>query len=202
MTRSRPVDGCAGDAAGRAGVACPRRAARGDGVPVPASIWNALLELRGRLEGAVRAGGGIVSSERRSRFQRRDRDHHGRGRRHRQELARAFAARGAALSLLDLDEDRRRAAGRRVARRRRARCSPAAATPRSEADVVAAWTRPRRSSGGPHVLVNNAARGSHTRPEELTLAEWNGVIAVTLTGYFLLARECGRRMLAAGSARS
>ena len=45
--------------------------------------------------------------------------------------------------------------------------------------------------GGPHVLVNNAARGSHTRPEELTLAEWNGVIAVTLTGYFLFARECG-----------
>jgi len=65
-----------------------------------------------------------------------------------------------------------------------------------EADVV----RRGRDGGGSwaaHVLVNNAARGSHTRPEELTLAEWNGVIAVTLTGYFCspanAATDAGRR---------
>ena len=114
------------------------------------------------------------------------------------ELARGFAARGAALSLLDLDAGgvealagELRAAGTRVLARR---CDTA-----SEADVVAAVDATVLELGGPHVLVNNAARGSHTRPEELTLAEWNGVIAVTLTGYFLCARECGRRMLAAGS---
>ncbi|MDX6572960.1 MAG: hypothetical protein QOC86_2116 [Gaiellales bacterium] len=113
-------------------------------------------------------------------------------------LARGFAARGAALSLLDVDESgiqslagELRAGGTQVLARR---CDTS-----SEADVVAAIDATEQQHGGPHVLVNNAARGSHTRPELLTLEEWNGVIAVSLTGYFLLARECGRRMLAAGS---
>ncbi|MDX6539751.1 MAG: hypothetical protein QOH15_961 [Gaiellales bacterium] len=113
-------------------------------------------------------------------------------------LAHGFAARGAALGLLDIDEARLealalelRASGAKVLARR---CDTS-----SEADVVAAVEATERELGGPHVLVNNAALGSHTRPEELALAEWNNVLAVTLTGYFLFARECGRRMLAAGS---
>jgi NAD(P)-dependent dehydrogenase (short-subunit alcohol dehydrogenase family) len=114
-----------------------------------------------------------------------------------QALAWGFAARGAALALLDIDEagvqalaEELRVGGATVLARR---CDTS-----SEADVVAAIDAAEQELGGPHVLVNNAARGSHTRPEELTLEEWNGVISVTLTGYFLLARECGRRMLGAG----
>ena len=113
-------------------------------------------------------------------------------------MAQGFAARGASLALLDLNEDgvealaqELRANGARVLARR---CDTS-----SEADVVAAVDATEGELGGPHVLVNNAALGSHTRPEELTLEEWNAVIAVSLTGYFLFARECGRRMLAAGS---
>jgi NAD(P)-dependent dehydrogenase (short-subunit alcohol dehydrogenase family) len=113
-------------------------------------------------------------------------------------LSHGFAARGAALALLDVNEDgvkaladELRAGGTKVLARR---CDTS-----SEADVVAAVDATEAELGGPHVLVNNAARGSHTRPEEITLEEWNGVLAVTLTGYFLFARECGRRMLAAGS---
>jgi NAD(P)-dependent dehydrogenase (short-subunit alcohol dehydrogenase family) len=112
-------------------------------------------------------------------------------------LAWGFAARGASLALLDIDEagveslaEELRVGGAAVLARR---CDTS-----SEADVVAAIDAAEQELGGPHVLVNNAARGSHTRPEELTLEEWNGVISVSLTGYFLLARECGRRMLAAG----
>jgi NAD(P)-dependent dehydrogenase (short-subunit alcohol dehydrogenase family) len=112
-------------------------------------------------------------------------------------LAWGFAARGAALALLDIDEpgvealaEELRVGGAKVISRR---CDTS-----SEDDVVAAVDAAERELGGPHVLVNNAARGSHTRPEELTLEEWNGVIGVSLTGYFLLARECGRRMLEAG----
>lgn len=48
------------------------------------------------------------------------------------------------------------------------------------------------------LLVNNAAVTSHTRPEDLPVAEWRRVIDVDLTGYFLLAAEVGRRLLAAG----
>ena len=113
-------------------------------------------------------------------------------------MAQGFAARGASLALLDLNEDgvealaqELRANGAKVLARR---CDTS-----SEADVVAAVDATEGELGGPHVLVNNAALGSHTRPEELTLEEWNAVIAVSLTGYFLFARECGRRMLAAGS---
>jgi NAD(P)-dependent dehydrogenase (short-subunit alcohol dehydrogenase family) len=113
-------------------------------------------------------------------------------------LAHGFAARGAALALLDIDEAgvealalELRASGAKVLAQR---CDTS-----SEADVVAAVNVVEQELGGPQVLVNNAALGSHTRPEELALAEWNSVLAVTLTGYFLFARECGRRMLAAGS---
>jgi NAD(P)-dependent dehydrogenase (short-subunit alcohol dehydrogenase family) len=112
-------------------------------------------------------------------------------------MAWGFASRGAALALLDIDEpgveslaEELRVGGTRAIARR---CDTS-----SEADVVAAIDATEQELGGPHVLVNNAARGSHTRPELLTLEEWNGVIAVSLTGYFLVARECGRRMLEAG----
>jgi NAD(P)-dependent dehydrogenase (short-subunit alcohol dehydrogenase family) len=113
-------------------------------------------------------------------------------------IARGFAARGATLALLDIaDEPRQllaeelRGLGTTVLERR---CDTGV-----EADIVSSIDAVEAELGGPHVLVNNAARGAHTRPEDLTTEEWNGVLAVSLTGYFLLARECGRRMLAAGS---
>jgi NAD(P)-dependent dehydrogenase (short-subunit alcohol dehydrogenase family) len=49
------------------------------------------------------------------------------------------------------------------------------------------------------VLVNNAAVGSHTLPEELEIAEWRRVLEVDLTGSFLVARAVGRRLIAAGA---
>lgn len=49
------------------------------------------------------------------------------------------------------------------------------------------------------VLVNNAAVGSHTLPEELEMAEWRRVLEVDLTGSFLVARAVGRRLIAAGA---
>lgn len=48
------------------------------------------------------------------------------------------------------------------------------------------------------VLVNNAAVGSHTLPEELEMAEWRRVLDVDLTGGFLVARAVGRRLISAG----
>jgi NAD(P)-dependent dehydrogenase (short-subunit alcohol dehydrogenase family) len=109
-------------------------------------------------------------------------------------IARGFAREGAALALLDIAEDplealaaELRDGGTTVLARR---CDTG-----SDADIVSSIEAVESELGGPDVLVNNAARGSHTRPEDLTLEEWNGVLQVSLTGYFLLARECGRRML-------
>lgn len=46
------------------------------------------------------------------------------------------------------------------------------------------------------ILVNNAGIGSHARPEDLSLEEWERVIGVDITGYFLCAQAAGRRMIA------
>jgi NAD(P)-dependent dehydrogenase (short-subunit alcohol dehydrogenase family) len=56
-----------------------------------------------------------------------------------------------------------------------------------------------QAEGRIDVLVNNAGISLQRRAEETTLEEWQRVLAVNLTGPFLLCREAGRVMLAAGS---
>ena len=48
------------------------------------------------------------------------------------------------------------------------------------------------------ILVNDAARGTHTHPLDLDDEEWEGVMRVTLTGYFRCARAAARRMRDSG----
>lgn len=45
------------------------------------------------------------------------------------------------------------------------------------------------------ILINNAAAGSHVRPEDLPIGEWENVMQTNLTGYFLCAQQAGRRMI-------
>lgn len=66
-----------------------------------------------------------------------------------------------------------------------------------EADVVALFQEVKKVFGNPTILVNNAAQGIHTPPQETTLAEWNRVMDTSLTGYFLNAREFAKLALAA-----
>jgi NAD(P)-dependent dehydrogenase (short-subunit alcohol dehydrogenase family) len=49
------------------------------------------------------------------------------------------------------------------------------------------------------VLVNNAGVGGPGPLESLSLSEWNRVISINLTGYFLCAQAFGRAMRARGS---
>ncbi len=67
-----------------------------------------------------------------------------------------------------------------------------------EADVAAAIGAIAERSGRIDILVNNAGFGARGPTEELTLERWQNVMAVTMTGSFLCAREAGRHMLAAG----
>ncbi len=55
--------------------------------------------------------------------------------------------------------------------------------------------RAEEAFGVVDLVVNNAAVGSHTRPEDLLAADWQRVIDVDLTGYFLVATRVGRRLL-------
>jgi NAD(P)-dependent dehydrogenase (short-subunit alcohol dehydrogenase family) len=53
----------------------------------------------------------------------------------------------------------------------------------------------------PHIeiLVNNAGRGSHTFPEDVSYDEWNEIFQLNLTGYFLMAQAVGRHMIERGT---
>jgi NAD(P)-dependent dehydrogenase (short-subunit alcohol dehydrogenase family) len=55
-----------------------------------------------------------------------------------------------------------------------------------------------RSFGRIDILVNNVGHVARAKPEELTLDDWNWVLATGVTAALLCAQEAGRRMMAAG----
>ncbi|HEY6478181.1 MAG TPA: glucose 1-dehydrogenase [Polyangia bacterium] len=61
-----------------------------------------------------------------------------------------------------------------------------------EADVQALFGRALETFGALDLLVNNAGVQAGAPFEEMTLADWNRVIDVNLTGQFLCAREAVR----------
>lgn len=64
----------------------------------------------------------------------------------------------------------------------------------SEFDVVAMFDRVTAELGSVGVLVNNAGTLSFALLEDTTLADWQHVLNVNLTGAFLCTREAIRRM--------
>ena len=67
-----------------------------------------------------------------------------------------------------------------------------------EARVKAAFDAVVARHGRLDILVNNAGIAIRRATTELTLDDWNKVVAVNMTGVFLCAREAARHMLAAG----
>ncbi len=61
-----------------------------------------------------------------------------------------------------------------------------------ESAVIAMLNRIRDEFGTVDILVNNAGLQQDARIEDMTLAQWNKVINVNLTGQFLCAREAIR----------
>ncbi|MES2483656.1 MAG: SDR family oxidoreductase [Pseudomonadota bacterium] len=68
----------------------------------------------------------------------------------------------------------------------------------SESAVAAAGARVRGELGRVAGLVNNAGLLRAGGLAEVSIADWNAVLAVNLTGYLLCSREFGRDMLEAG----
>ena len=110
--------------------------------------------------------------------------------------ARALQAAGYAVAL----------AGRRAAELERTaslaqagggRMLPVAADVGDAASVRALFARVRQEFGRLDLLFNNAGTGAPAIPmEDLTLEQWNKVVAVNLTGAFLCAQEAIRLMKA------
>ena len=67
-----------------------------------------------------------------------------------------------------------------------------------EAAVDALFAEVGRSEGSVDVLVNNAGVALRKAAVELSLADWDTVVAVNMTGVFLCARAAARHMIAAG----
>lgn len=68
----------------------------------------------------------------------------------------------------------------------------------NEAEVVAMFDAMRAAFGGVDILVNNAGLQQDSAFHRMTLAQWNKVIAVNLTGQFLCAREAAKEFIARG----
>src|SRR5439155_3455202 len=65
----------------------------------------------------------------------------------------------------------------------------------NEADVQAVVAETLTRFGQVDILVNNAGVSWGERPEAMTLAQWQNVIDVNLTGAFLFSQAAGREML-------
>jgi glucose 1-dehydrogenase len=108
--------------------------------------------------------------------------------------AQALAAVGAEVALIDRDGDAARDAAQRIGRN----AIGIACDIADEAAVRDAAAQVRRVLGPVHGLVNNAGFLRAGALEDLSLADWNAVLAVNLTGQLICAREFGRDMLGAG----
>jgi NAD(P)-dependent dehydrogenase (short-subunit alcohol dehydrogenase family) len=98
-------------------------------------------------------------------------------------VASAFAAVGARVAIFDVNANGTDAFKVDVA---------------DEAQVRAAFTEVVARHGRLDVLFNNAGIALRRPTTELSLDDWNKVVAVNMTGVFLCAREAARHMLAGG----
>lgn len=144
---------------------------RADASPGQPAAW---LGLQGRICAVTGAGSGIGAA-----------------------IAAALAGAGAQVALVDRDATAARALADRLtgqgARVLAVDCDVA-----SESAVQAAARQVREQLGAVSVLVNNAGLLRAGGLASVSVAEWNAVLAVNLTGYWLCSRAFGADMRAAG----
>lgn len=110
------------------------------------------------------------------------------------ETAKLFLAAGARVVLLDRDE----AAAAEAAARLGAGASALRLDVSAEDEVTRTFAAVVAAQGSIDVLVNNAGVALRRPTIELSLADWQRVVDVNMTGVFLCARAAATHMLAAG----
>ncbi len=113
-------------------------------------------------------------------------------------IALALAEAGAEIAVIDLDLSEAQNAVQKIqaATLKTARAYQADVTQEPEVDAVV--TQIVQDFGQLNIAVCNAGICINAPAEEMSLAEWNKVIGVNLTGVFLSARAAGRVMLRQG----
>jgi NAD(P)-dependent dehydrogenase (short-subunit alcohol dehydrogenase family) len=111
-------------------------------------------------------------------------------------IARAFAAKGAWVALLDIDGGAAKARAATLASSTAWACDVA-----DSGNVEAVVAAVEMEMGGIDILVNCAGIVDLAPAEEISLAAWRRTLEINLTGSFLMAQAVGRRMIARGYGR-
>ena len=113
-------------------------------------------------------------------------------------IATTFADAGAAVGCVDVDTDAAAATSKAIAEAS-GRAAALACDVSSETDVAAAVTAVEKAFGAIHVLVNAAAAiDPNGTVLDLSREQWDRVLAVNVTGAFLMSRAALPAMIAAG----
>lgn len=111
-------------------------------------------------------------------------------------VCRQLGGAGATIALVDIDE-RTLTTGKAELDSKGIKSHTFLGSAAVESDVIRIYKEIHESIGVPDILVNNAAQGIHTPPQDTTVDEWNRVMDTSLKGYFLNAREFSRLVLPA-----
>ncbi|MEM7252713.1 MAG: glucose 1-dehydrogenase [Pseudomonadota bacterium] len=104
-----------------------------------------------------------------------------------------FAQAGAKVIVADLNEPAAQSMASEISRALpEATVTAIALDVSDEASITSGFTRAIDAHGGVDVLVNNAGTAIRHPTVELSLADWNRVLEVNMTGVFLCARELVR----------
>jgi 3-oxoacyl-[acyl-carrier protein] reductase len=118
----------------------------------------------------------------------------GAGRNIGEETAKVLAAEGAKVAVVDLDEDRAAKVADEIKSQGRD-AEPFIANVASEADIQKLVQDVTARWGRIDILVNNVAISDNKTILDITKEEWDRVIAVTLTGPFLMTKYVAKQMI-------
>jgi glucose 1-dehydrogenase len=107
--------------------------------------------------------------------------------------AESLAGVGTSVALLDINAEGAKAAAAAISAKGGKAVGVACETT-SEASLAAARKEVEAALGGPDILVNNAGILRAGGLDKLSLADWNKILAVNLTGYLLAAQAFGEGM--------
>ena len=116
-------------------------------------------------------------------------------------IAAAFAAEGAALTLMGRTQEKVEARAADLRQKFGIRAEAVTCDVTDADSVARAFETAARPLGPVHVLVNNAGHATASMFQETTLADWQQAIDVNLTGTFLCIQRVLPAMLAAGTGR-
>mgnify|MGYP001180398854 FL=1 len=108
-------------------------------------------------------------------------------------IARAFAAKGARVAILDMNRDAADAMAAALDGAKAFACNVT-----DSESIEAAVADVKAALGEIDILVNSAGIVDLAPAEELSKAAWDRTLAVNLTGTYLMCQAVGRAMIAAG----